>query len=185
MYIRRSKFLSIHHVIFHRGTYSREQCVGDSTRKVTKIYGRACDQLIEAGRADMKQISDGEGKLLMSDAWALICKRLRSPGIDSKASIPPAYVAWRADRTNRVIAPARQEHRLAESVPGLLNRLQIRALLYKDDVTVFPLLGVFFLRREEDADGVGEFMFMCDILGTCVLCGQILSPWQGVKSTPA
>jgi hypothetical protein len=25
--------------------------------------------------------------------WARICKRLRSPGIDSKESIPPAYVA--------------------------------------------------------------------------------------------
>ncbi len=24
-----------------------------------------------------------------------ICKRLKSPGIDSKESIPPAYVAWR------------------------------------------------------------------------------------------
>jgi hypothetical protein len=35
------------------------------------------------------------------DLWAFIhrariFKRLRSPGIDSKASIPPAYVAWRA-----------------------------------------------------------------------------------------
>ncbi len=28
--------------------------------------------------------------------WARIFKRLWSPGIDSKASIPPAYVAWRA-----------------------------------------------------------------------------------------
>ncbi len=27
---------------------------------------------------------------------ARICKRLWSPGIDTKASIPPAYVAWRA-----------------------------------------------------------------------------------------
>jgi hypothetical protein len=37
-----------------------------------------------------------------------ICKRVRSPGIDSKESIPPAYVTWRAGTTNRVIAPARQ-----------------------------------------------------------------------------
>ncbi len=29
-------------------------------------------------------------------SWARIFKRLWSPGIDSKASIPPAYVAWRA-----------------------------------------------------------------------------------------
>jgi hypothetical protein len=30
-----------------------------------------------------------------------ICKRLRSPEIDSnKSAIPPAYVAWRADTAN-------------------------------------------------------------------------------------
>jgi hypothetical protein len=29
-------------------------------------------------------------------AWARICKRLWSPGIDSEESIPPAYVAGRA-----------------------------------------------------------------------------------------
>jgi hypothetical protein len=34
--------------------------------------------------------------------WARICKRLMSPGIDSKESIPPAYVAGRASRSNRV-----------------------------------------------------------------------------------
>jgi hypothetical protein len=28
--------------------------------------------------------------------WARIFKLLRSPGIDSKESIPPAYIAWRA-----------------------------------------------------------------------------------------
>jgi hypothetical protein len=27
-------------------------------------------------------------------AWDRICKRIRSPGIDSKDSIPPTYVAW-------------------------------------------------------------------------------------------
>ncbi len=30
-----------------------------------------------------------------SEFWALICKRLRNPGIDSWESIPPVYVAWR------------------------------------------------------------------------------------------
>ncbi len=34
---------------------------------------------------------------------ARICKRLWSPGIDSEESIPPAYVAWRAGTTNRVL----------------------------------------------------------------------------------
>jgi hypothetical protein len=32
-----------------------------------------------------------------------VCKRLRSPGIDSKKSIPPAYVASRAGSSNRVV----------------------------------------------------------------------------------
>ncbi len=41
-------------------------------------------------------------------AWARICKRLWSPGIDSEESISPAYVAWRASTTNRVsYRPAR------------------------------------------------------------------------------
>ncbi len=43
---------------------------------------------------------------------ARICKRLRSPGIDSEESISPAYVAWLAGTTNRanrvvVYRPAR------------------------------------------------------------------------------
>jgi hypothetical protein len=37
-----------------------------------------------------------------------IHKRLRSPGIDSKESILPAYVAWLADTSDRVVVPARQ-----------------------------------------------------------------------------
>ncbi len=32
---------------------------------------------------------------------ARICKRLKSLGIDSKESIPPVYVAWRAGTSNR------------------------------------------------------------------------------------
>ncbi len=41
--------------------------------------------------------------------WARICKRLGRPGIDS----------WRAGTTTL--------HTLAESIPGLKKRLQIRA----------------------------------------------------------
>ncbi len=37
-----------------------------------------------------------------------VCKRLRSSGIDSKESIPPACLAWRAGTSNRVVVPARQ-----------------------------------------------------------------------------
>jgi hypothetical protein len=39
---------------------------------------------------------------------ARIFKCLRSPGINSKESIPPAYVAWRAGISNKGIVPARQ-----------------------------------------------------------------------------
>jgi hypothetical protein len=42
--------------------------------------------------ADKKFTADWKGLF----AWARIFKRLWSPGIDSKASIPPVYVAWRA-----------------------------------------------------------------------------------------
>jgi hypothetical protein len=56
---------------------------------------------------------------------ARTCKRLRSPGIDSKESIPPAYLAWRAGTSNGVVIPARQaENRFLGSLKGL----QIRAL---------------------------------------------------------
>jgi hypothetical protein len=58
---------------------------------------------------------------------------LRSPIIDSKELVAPAYVAWRAGPTTL--------HRLAESIPWLLKRLQIRAQVYgqifNDDSTVF------------------------------------------------
>jgi hypothetical protein len=51
---------------------------------------------------------------------ASICKRLRRPGIDSEDLIPPAFVAWRAGMTNRVVVPARQAgNRLLGSLKGL------------------------------------------------------------------
>jgi hypothetical protein len=53
---------------------------------------------------------------------ARICKHLRSPGIDS--TITPAYVAWRAGTSNRVVAPARQA---GNRFRGSLKGLQIRA----------------------------------------------------------
>ncbi len=36
------------------------------------------------------------------------CKRFRSPGIESKESILPAYAAWCAGTTDRVVVPAPQ-----------------------------------------------------------------------------
>jgi hypothetical protein len=59
------------------------------------------------------------------DYRARICKHLMSPGIDSKESIPPAYVAWRAGTSNRVVIPARQAgNRFLGSLA-----LQIRAMV--------------------------------------------------------
>jgi len=55
---------------------------------------------------------------------ARICKRLRSPGIDSKESIPPAYVAWRAGTSKSVVVPACQA---GNRFPGSSKGLQIRA----------------------------------------------------------
>jgi hypothetical protein len=59
----------------------------------------------------------------------IFCKRIRSPGIDSKESIPPAYEAWRTSTTNMVVVTARPAtyymyvvHKLVESIPGLLKR---------------------------------------------------------------
>ena len=51
-------------------------------------------------------------QLLCHDLWkrpirAIIFKRLWSPGIDSKESIPPAYVAWRAGTTTLFLVPIR------------------------------------------------------------------------------
>jgi len=49
-----------------------------------------------------------------------ICKRLRSPGIDPKESIPPAYVAWQAGTSNRLVVPTRQAgNRFLGSLKGL------------------------------------------------------------------
>jgi hypothetical protein len=56
---------------------------------------------------------------------ARISKLLWSPGIDSNESIPPAYVAWRAGTTNKVVAPVRKAgNRFMDSLKGL----QMRAL---------------------------------------------------------
>jgi hypothetical protein len=48
-----------------------------------------------------------KGDLGQEETWARICKRWWSPGIDSKESISPAYVACRASATNRVVIQAR------------------------------------------------------------------------------
>ncbi len=51
--------------------------------------------------------------------------RNRFQGIDSKESIQPAYVAWRAGASNRIVVPACQA---GNRFLGSLKGLQIRAL---------------------------------------------------------
>jgi hypothetical protein len=58
------------------------------------------------------------------DVRARICKHIWSPGIDSEESISPAYVAWQAGTTYRVVVPTRQA---GNRFLGSLKGLQIRA----------------------------------------------------------
>jgi hypothetical protein len=54
------------------------------------------------------------------ESRARICKHIRSPGIDSDESIPPAHVAWRGGTTNMIVGPARQAgNRFLGSLEGL------------------------------------------------------------------
>jgi hypothetical protein len=94
-------------------------------------------------------------------AW--ICRRLWSAGIDSKESIPPAYVAWRAGTSNSVIVyePARL-HKLTESIPwnrflgswnvykfGLWKAPPLRGSLYGFEPDPFQNSINFFLQCVE------------------------------------
>jgi hypothetical protein len=68
---------------------------------------------------------------------ALICKRLRSPGIDSKESIPPVYVARRAGTSNRVVVPARQAwNRFLDSLKGIQIRAHTCQKTNKGDIII-------------------------------------------------
>jgi hypothetical protein len=46
--------------------------------------------------SDAQKCPDPDWVILDPKHWPRIFKLLRGPGIDSKESIPPAYVAWRA-----------------------------------------------------------------------------------------
>ncbi len=60
---------------------------------------------------------------------ARICKRLRSPRIDSKESIQPAFVAWRAGTSNTIVVPARQAgNRFQGSLKGSQRAVYKRAV---------------------------------------------------------
>ncbi len=59
-------------------------------------------------------------RIVVCENRARICKRLRSPGIDFKESIPPAHVAWRTGTSNRFVVPFCMPG--WESIPGLFRR---------------------------------------------------------------
>ncbi len=63
-----------------------------------------------------RQLSGFESRARICNLW--------SPGIDSEESISPAYGAWRASTTNRVIVPVSQA---GNRFLGSLKGLQIRA----------------------------------------------------------
>ncbi len=95
----------------------------------TQDNRQLCDQLFQVQTDKVNQIhhyvrfdSTRHGG---TRARIRICKRLMSPGIDSKESIPPASVAWQAGTLNRVFGPDRQA---GIRFLGSLNGLQIRAL---------------------------------------------------------
>jgi hypothetical protein len=68
------------------------------------------------------------GNLCPIATRARIFKSLRSPEIDSEETIPPAYVAWWASTTNRVVLLVR---RTANRFLGSLKGLQIRSQVHK------------------------------------------------------
>ncbi len=80
---------------------------------------------------------------------ARICKHLRRQGIDSEESIPPAYVAWRAGTTSRVIVSARQA---GNGLLGSLEDLQIRAQV---SISIFEKGTAWFLQIANNIEKVG------------------------------
>jgi hypothetical protein len=107
-------------------------------------------------------------------AWDRICKRLRRPGIDSEDSIPPAFVVRRAGTTNRVIVPARQaENRFLGSIKGL----QIRALTgrYDNPIPTRFLAPIDCLKITEQDRRWSFYMYEISIAGQCRT-----SPWPTV-----
>jgi hypothetical protein len=80
-----------------------------------------CAGSLEQSMATRNRVEIG---LTYRPARACICKRFWSPGIDAEELIPPAYVAWRASKTNTVVIQGRQA---GNRFLGSLKVLQIRA----------------------------------------------------------
>ncbi len=67
----------------------------------------------------------------------VIASNLWSPGIDSKKSIAPAYLAWRAGTSNKVVIPPRQA---GNRILCSLKALQIRPQETNYTLFVFKLV---------------------------------------------
>jgi hypothetical protein len=121
---------------------------------------------------------------LGDELWARICKRLRRPGIDSEDSIPPAYVAWRDNTTNRVVIPASQA---GNRFLGSLKGLQIRAFistvkrLFKYSgikaLVSFPLK----VRLKVDICGILVIFLLTLLRMMCSRGGNLYVDWYGMS----
>jgi len=73
-----------------------------------------------------------------------ICKRLRSPGIDS-------YVAWRAGTTNRIMYRPARVHRLAETIPR--NQFLGSLNVYKFGLWILRHIYIIYIYRSFPSSG--------------------------------
>jgi hypothetical protein len=88
----------------------------------------------------MKDVADGYNR-------ARICKRLWSPGIAAGESIQPAYVAWRAGRTLRVVVPARQAvNRFLDSLKGLQIRADEQLDCYMRNMELYRQMQLYMFK---------------------------------------
>jgi hypothetical protein len=116
--------------------------------------------------------------LYLSATADSIFELLGSPGIDSKKSILPSYVAWRAYSTTlfllgswppEIVLKFQQRlHRLAESIPGLLKRLQILALTELYHMQDFAL-GLSILVKGSEEEKLRWTFNMYDLNGDGVI----------------
>jgi hypothetical protein len=74
-----------------------------------------------------------------------ICKRLRSPGNDSKESIPPAYVAWRANTLQKQNTEISKQIFSEKEYRGLSPNFHIHASV--SDLYI-PMIGLPILLEE-------------------------------------
>ncbi len=134
---------------------------------------------------------------------AQICKRFRSPGIDSKESIPPAYVAWRAGTWNRfvvyplmysVVVPARQagyRFRLLKRFTnsGLVARLcRIVFFSYTNEIAPRKQMAVYSKWETKKCDSPGKVEGNTQCGSTCKVVGTTYNVvgntiWQPMRGS--